>query len=185
MPIKPIAISYQICEEIYIFCDLPSIACQKRYDECKSDSKLDTEPEKGQPDDDLLTNGISKCNSSFSRCQGENCISQVRNCLLKSLEGARQRRLRSETELEEEEETPSRSEETLDLTRAKPKYKSTVVCQVLKISSVMLNHIYILILDQAQPTLGPSINYVHQFCRFSEPPFVHLRCKFEKSFPLF
>ena len=115
MPIKPIAISYQICEEIYIFCDLPSITCQKRYDECKSDSKLDTEPEKGQPDDDLLTNGISKCNSSFSRCQGENCISQVRNCLLKTLEGARQRRLRSETELEEEEETPSRSEETLDL----------------------------------------------------------------------
>ena len=115
MPIKPIAISYQICEEIYIFCDLPSITCQKRYDECKSDSKLDTEPQKGQPDDDLLINGISKCNSSFSRCQGENCISQVRNCLLKTLEGARQRRLRSETELEEEEETPSRSEETLDL----------------------------------------------------------------------
>ena len=115
MPIKHIAISYQICEEIYIFCDLLSITCQKRYDECKSDSKLDTEPEKGQPDDDLLTNGISKCNSSFSRCQGENCISQVRNCLLKTLEGARQRRLRSETELDEEEETPSRSEETLDL----------------------------------------------------------------------
>ena len=114
MPIKPIAISYQICEEIYIFCDLPSITCQKRYDECKSDSKLDTEPEKGQLNDDLLINGISRCNTSFSRCQGENCISQVRNCLLKTLEDARQRRLRSETALEEKE-TPSRPVEVLDL----------------------------------------------------------------------
>merc|ERR1712008_451175 len=59
-------------------------------------------------------NGISRCNTSFSRCQGENCISQVRNCLLKTLEDARQRRLRSETALEEKE-TPSRPVEVLDL----------------------------------------------------------------------
>merc|ERR1712083_1111446 len=95
MSIPPIEISYQICEETYIFCDLPLITCQKRYDECKSNSNQDLEPGKQSQDNELI-NGISGCKESFLSCQGGNCINEVRYCLMKTLEEGRQRRLREE-----------------------------------------------------------------------------------------